>query len=384
MEILINGDRLVREFVELTAIDSVSFKERAMADKLSAKLRDIGFEVYEDHAGEALGGSAGNIYGYLPGDVPGAPLLFSAHLDTVEPGVGKKAIVHPDGRITSDGTTVLGADNIAGVTEILEGIRSIREAGIAHRAIEVLFPIAEEVYVKGSGQFDFQNIKAKDAYVLDLSGDVGGAAIRAPSLISFRISIIGKAAHAGFEPEKGVHAISVMSRAIGKVKQGRVDEETTLNIGTLIGGTAANIVPDRCTCIGEVRSYDHAKAIAEIEKLSAIFAKATQEADALFEMETSVDLDAYSLSKASSVTERFEKACHALGLSGRLTSTFGGSDNHNLVKHGINGIVLSCGMYNVHSVSEYTKAEELKKGAALVAQLIAQDDIEPTQERSCE
>lgn len=372
MEILINKDRIVSEFAELTSIDSVSFKERAMADKLTAKLKEIGFEVYEDNAGASIGGSAGNLYGFLPGEI-GTPLLFSAHMDTVEPGVGKRAIVHTDGTITSDGTTVLGADNIAGVTEILEGIRSIREAGIAHRAVEVLFPIAEEVYVKGSGRFDFGRIKAKEAYVLDLGGDVGVAAIQAPTLISFRISVIGKAAHAGFDPENGVHAISVMSRAIGKVKQGRVDEETTLNIGTISGGTAANIVPDRCTCRGEVRSYDHAKALRQIEKLKEVFAETTREAGALFQMETSVDLEAYSLTKEASVAERFKKACHTLGLSGELISTFGGSDNHNFVKHGIDGIVLSCGMYNVHSVSEYTKAEDLKKGAALVAQLITEE-----------
>lgn len=369
MEILINKERITKEFIELASVDSISFGERAAADKLIRKLREIGFAVCEDDAGKYYGGSAGNIYGFLAGNQSGGSVLFSAHMDTVEPGIGKKPTLRGDGTIVSDGTTVLGADNVAGLVEILEGIRCLRESGTPHRNIEVLFSIGEEVYIKGTDKFDFGKIKSREAYVLDLSGDVGSAVVRAPSLISFQIIITGKSAHAGFEPENGINAILLASKAIGKIKQGHIDPETTLNIGTIAGGTAANIVSEECVCTGEIRSFSHAKALEQTEKLKETFAEALNGTGATFRINTAVELDAYQLPENAPVTERFLKASRALGLAGRVTSTFGGSDNHNFMKHGISGIVLSCGMYNVHSVAEYAKVDELAKGAALVAAL---------------
>ncbi len=370
MEILVNRKRIENEFVELVSVDALSFGERHIADILTDKLKAIGFEVYEDSAGNAYGGNAGNIYGYLPGSANGDPVLFSAHMDTVSPGIGKKTIFHDDGMITSEGDTVLGADDAAGLTEILEGIRCIKESGTAHRAVEVLFPIGEEVYLKGTDKFDFGKIKAKEAYVLDLSGDVGSAAVCAPSLISFQAEITGKAAHAGFAPENGVHAVAVMSKAISRLKQGHIDEETTFNIGTIGGGTATNIVPEKCVCTGEVRSFRHDKALAQIEEMKKVFSEEAEKASADFSADVTVHMEAYRVPESSPVTKRFLKSCETLGFDGKLVSTFGGSDNHNFMKHGISGIVLSCGMYDVHSVHEYTKTEELIKGAELVAQLI--------------
>lgn len=370
MEILINRERITSEFVELVSIDAVSFREREMADRLTCKLRELGFETSEDAAGESLGGNAGNIYGFLPGTGRGEPILLSAHMDTVEPGIGKRALVQEDGTITGDGSAVLGADDAAGLVEILEGIRSVRESGLPHGDVEVLFSIGEEAYIQGTNRFDFGKIRSRQAYVLDLSGDVGSAAIQAPSLISFKITVAGKASHAGFDPESGIHAIAAAGRAISEIKQGRVDEETTCNIGTISGGTAANIIPDRCVLSGEVRSFDHKKALAWVEKLRATFTRAAAEEGAAVSMETSVDLTAYRLDEKDRTVERFRDVCRRLGLPGSLTATFGGSDNNNFARCGIRGVVLSCGMFQVHSVREYAKIEELVKGAELVAGLI--------------
>lgn len=232
----INEQRIRDEFAELVEIDSLSFAERDMADCLKKKLLSMGFSVEEDNAGSHYNGNAGNVYGYLKGTLPGEPILLSAHMDVVEPGIGRQAVFSGDGRITSAGDTVLGADDVAGIVEILEGIRAVLEAGLPHRDIEVLFPIAEELYIKGTNVFDFEKIRARDAYVLDLSGKIGTAALQAPSIISFQVTVRGKAAHAGFEPEKGIHAVALMSKAIGKIKQGHIDEKTTFNIGTVMGG----------------------------------------------------------------------------------------------------------------------------------------------------
>lgn len=370
MEILINQKRLTDNFKEMASVDALSFRERDIADILINELTELRFEVYEDNSGSSFGGNAGNIYGFLSGSIKGESVLFSSHMDTVSPGIGKKPILHADGTITSGGSTILGADDAAGLAEIIEGIRAVKESGIAHRDIEVLFSIGEEVYLKGTGKFDFSRIKSKEAYVLDMSGDVGTAAVKAPSLISFQITITGKAAHAGFEPEKGINAVSIAAKAISRLKQGHIDEETTLNIGTISGGEASNIVPEKCVCTGEVRSFSHRKALEQIDTVKRIFSDAANEAGAECQANISVHMEAYQVEKSSSAVTRFLKACRILGLEGNLVSTFGGSDNHNFVSHGINGIVLSCGMYNVHSVHEYTKVNELIKGTELVARLI--------------
>lgn len=363
-------NRLQQEFLELTAIDSVSFRERQMADRLKERLQKLGFEVTEDQAGEAYGGTAGNVYGYLKGMLPGPGVLFSAHMDTVQPGLGKKAILQEDGRITSEGDTVLGADDVAGIVEILEGIRRIQEAGLPHRDVEVLFAIGEEVYTKGTALFDFRQIRAGSAYVLDLSGPVGTGAVKAPTLISFAVTVKGKAAHAGFNPEDGIHALQIMCRIVGEIPQGHMDQGTTLNIGLISGGEASNIVPASCTCKGEIRSYDHEKALALLDEVTRKFQEAAEAEGAKAYVESSVDLTAYQVEEHAPVVEKFKSACTRLGIDCQLTSTFGGSDNHNFMLHGIPGIVLSCGMYEVHSVREYTRVQDLELGAQLVKELI--------------
>jgi len=373
-QIKIDEESIRREFAELSSIDSVSFAERKMADRLVQKLTEIGFEVWEDNAGKYYGGNAGNLYGFLKGSLPGAPILLSAHMDTVQPGIGKKAVFLEDGRIVSEKDTILGADDLTGIIEILEGIRSVRRAGILHRDIEILFPIAEEVYIKGSNLFDFDKIKAKEAYVLDMKGKVGAAALQAPSLISFQVAIYGKSAHAGFEPENGVHAISVMSKVLGSLKQGHVDKDTTFNIGTITGGTAINIVPDFCECAGEVRSFNHKRALQCIKDVERAFQRAAAEAGAKVCIKSNVDLFAYQIEKTDPVVKRLERALAQMGIEPVLTTTFGGSDNNNFVKHGIHGIVLSCGMFEVHSTQEYTTIGEIMLGAELVARLVSDEN----------
>ena len=344
-------NELLEEFAGFTEIDSVSFGERRMADLLKENLRALGFETEEDDAGSHYGGNAGNVYGFLKGSLSGEPVLFSAHMDTVEPGIGKKAVFQEDGRITSDGTTVLGADDAAGLTEILGGIRRVLSSGKPHRDIEVLFPIAEEVYTKGTRVFDFSKICSKEAYVLDLSGPVGSAAVQAPSLISFVLTIHGKAAHA-------------------RLPQGHVEEDTTLNIGLIRGGTATNIVPESCIVEGEIRSYSHEKALSYMEAVRRVFREEAEKSGGSLEDEVSINLVAYHTGEEEASVKNFRRAAKKLGLSGELTETFGGSDCNTFAEHGIRGIVLSCGMYQPHSTREYTTVEDLEKGAALVEELI--------------
>ena len=218
--IQINEARIRAEFDELARIDSESFGEREMAERLKEKLAELGIQAKEDDTAEKIGGNAGNLFGTLKGGLPGTPILLSGHMDTVAPGIGKKPVFHEDGTITSDGTTVLGADDLTGVIAILEGIRAVQEAGILHRDIEILFAAAEEPFTRGSSEFDFSQMKAKESYVLDVTGPVGTAILQAPTILSFEAAVKGRAAHAGFEPEKGIHAIQTATRAIAALKLG--------------------------------------------------------------------------------------------------------------------------------------------------------------------
>jgi len=371
---MINEKRLTENFVELVSIDSPSFGERQIADYIKPQLLSLGFMVTEDDGGEKLGGNCGNIYGYLKGNLPGKPLLFCTHMDTVEPAIGKRAIVESDGTIHSDGTTVLGADDFAGIASLLEAFRTVTEKGLPHRSIEVLLTVAEEVYDRGAEVFDFVKIQAEEAYVLDYSGEAGSAAYAAPTILSFSLKIIGRAAHAGFAPEKGIHTIAVAAKAISNINMGHVDADTTANIGTITSGTAANIVPDCCVISGEIRSYRHERALEEWEHIKHVFSAAAAEMNAALKFEVRCAIHAYETPLSAPVIRHFQVACSSLGLPPKLTRTFGGSDNNLLAQHGIKGIVLACAMYDCHTRSEYTSVQELASTANLVVQLITANE----------
>lgn len=363
----VNEKRLLEEFLELTAIDSVSFEERQMADILLKKLQELGFEVMEDETGE----SAGNVYGFLKGTVPGPGILLSAHMDTVQPGKGKKPVVAED-RITSDGTTVLGADDVSGIVEILEAVRMIQEAKVPHRDVEVLFPFAEEAYVKGSAQFDYSKVKAKEAYVLDSSGPVGAAVLQEPTLISFCVAVKGKASHAGFAPEQGVNAILAAANAVSRIRQGRIGKDSTVNIGMISGGTATNIVAEECICRGEIRSNIHETALELLKEVENVFLTEAQKFGAEAKLDYEINLVAYKVSEDAPVVQHFKAACEKIGIEPKLSVSFGGSDNNSFARNGIPGVVLTCGMQNIHTTKEFIMLSDLRKGAELTASLIGE------------
>ena len=377
--------RIIDEFLSLVAIDAPSFQERGVADYIRKELIDLGFTVEEDESGNVFGSDTGNIYAYKKGNLEGTPLLFSAHMDTVQPGIGKKAIVHPDGRITSDGTTVLGADDLSGVVAILEALRIARDEKIELRDIELLFTIGEEVYLKGSEVFDYKKIQAKEAYVLDLCGPIGTCAIQAPTLLAFEVAIHGKSAHAGFAPETGINAIAIAGKIIGEIKQGRLDDETTFNIGTITGGSGTNIVSDLCTFKGEIRSLNHDTTLSELKKLENFIGEKIAEYNrenqgnegnqdneekATYTLTTSFGCVAYKVAKEDSVVLRHGEICQKLGVEADYITTFGGSDNNNFLLHGIQGVVLACGMEQVHTTKEYTEIDSLLKSTEIVLELM--------------
>ncbi|MCL2865610.1 MAG: M20/M25/M40 family metallo-hydrolase [Lachnospiraceae bacterium] len=363
-------NRIWNTFKTLTTIDSLSLQERTFCDTLTKELQNLGVETFEDSAGKQLGGNTGNLYGFYPGALKKPPLLLSAHMDTVTPGIGKQAVVDEKGVITSAGKTILGADDVSGIVVILETLKRLKESGQMHRPIELLFTVAEEVYCLGSAIADYNKITAKESYTLDLSGCIGDAANAAPTVLNFIITVKGKAAHAGFAPHKGIHAIKIATDAIAQIELGEPTPGLTVNIGTIHGGLAGNIVPEQCSVTGEIRSLNHQAVLEQWELIQTIFDTTAKKRNGHLDIQGDIKVTAYETPKNSAVVERFVRACQKIDITANIKSTLGASDQNNFALHGIAGIVVSCSMHQVHSTDEFARLDELEQGVALLTEII--------------
>ncbi|NMB02214.1 MAG: M20/M25/M40 family metallo-hydrolase [Firmicutes bacterium] len=365
----INQQRLLDEFLELIQIDSAPKDERLIADALIPKLKELGMQVTEDDAGSKIGGNAGNIIAVLEGQKDAPALLFCAHMDRVEPGRGIKPQVK-DGTITSDGTTILAADDVAGIAAILEAIRVVREQQIPHGRIEILFTVAEEGGLYGAKSLDPSKLEAKAGYFLDAGGPVGTIVVQAPAQKSIKATIHGKAAHAGVAPENGLSAILVASQAFTKMKLGRIDSETTANIGVIQGGVATNIVPDRVDFKGEARSLNNDKLEQQVKHMVEVINTTCAELGAKADITVDHSYSAFALTPEDYVVELATKAAKAMGLEPRLESTGGGSDANIINGYGIPSVVLGMGYTDVHTTSEAIPVDQLNAAAQLVLTII--------------
>ena len=289
------------------------------------------------------------------------PVLFAAHMDTVQPGRGRRAVVTPDGRITSDGTTVLGADDGAAIACITEAIRELEEEKVPHREIELLFTTAEEAYTVGASAADLAKIRAKEAYIADDSDVIGAYSVHEPTLISFRIEVTGRAAHAGFEPEKGISSILAASRAIAAAEQGRIDPETTLNFGLIRGGTATNAVPEKTVVEGEIRSTVHQRALDLYEQTAELFSKEAVAIGGFARAESTVHLIAYHVPEDSKALGNYKRVLAGLGIPLHPYPSFGGSDVNVLRRKGIDGLCIGNSMYRAHTTEEYAVIDEMTR-----------------------
>ncbi|MCR5053758.1 MAG: M20/M25/M40 family metallo-hydrolase [Lachnospiraceae bacterium] len=368
----VNRERLLKIFTELTAIDSLSFKEGAMAGAVIRILEDLGIPVTEDDSCDRTGSDAGNLFAkFYDESKEGKPaVLFSAHMDTVAPGISKKAVLHEDGKITSDGSTILGADDVAGIAEIIEAVQEIMEEGGEHENIELFFPVAEEAFTVGSSAFDISRSNADKAFFLDREGDVGSVTMSEPTLISFTVNIKGRASHAGFAPEKGINAIVIASKAIASLPVGRVDSDTTLAIGTIEGGVAVNVVPEKAVIKGEIRSRSDEKAFDTLEIVKKAFEKEASEAGGESAFQYEKHLTAYKVPEDSKALSDYKKAIGKLGISLIKEDSFGGSDCNTFKKHCIDSICIANAMWNIHTTDEYTLVDEMVKVTEIIKDIM--------------
>lgn len=369
-EFQINTKRLVETFCELVRTDSTSGNERQMADLIKKKLEEMGFKPYEDNAGEAIKGNAGNVIVKVSGKVDAPPLLFMAHMDTVEPGKGKVPVIDGD-IITSDGTTVLGGDDLAGVACILEAINILHEEKITHGDVYAVFSIAEESGLYGAKALDTSKIPAKYAFVLDEGGPIGTVAIKAPYHNKIQFKVKGKAAHAGVSPEEGINAIRAASVAISNLPfMGRIDEESTCNIGIISGGRATNIVPDEVIIEGELRSISEDKLDKFTNQWIESFNSSIEKEQAAVDIEVKRAYGGYSIPEDHPIMDLLKKATKALKFPLLPHSTGGGSDTNVLNTKGIPAVNLSVGMANVHGTNEQIAISDMTKAAALIVEII--------------
>ena len=366
----INKERMLKEFLSLVSIDSEPRKERQVADALLKIMQGMGIEALEDGIAKQIGGDTGNIVAKIAGNIPGAPTVaFAAHLDRVSPGLGIKPQIR-DEVIYSDGTTILAADDLAGVVQMLEAVRILKEQKIAHGDVELLFTVSEESGMLGAKNFDRSLLKADVCYFLDGLGDVGAVINQAPSQARLSVKIIGRPAHAGLSPESGISAIQVASDAINKMNLGRIDEETTCNVGTIKGGLATNIVPEVVEIMAEVRSRNEAKLHSQIKHMVDGFEAAAVKWGAKADIVVTHSYPALNVPADDPAVLWAMQAVRSIGATPRLEATGGGSDGNILAGKGLTSIVLSVGMERVHSKDEYIKIEQLTKGAELLLAII--------------
>ncbi|MCW3489913.1 M20/M25/M40 family metallo-hydrolase [Dethiobacter alkaliphilus] len=366
---MVNRERLVQEFLEVVKINSQTRNERAMADFLKGKLTEIGLEVTEDRAGESVGGNAGNVVGVLGATADKPAIMFSAHMDRVNPGDNIQPRVEGD-IIKSGGDTILGADDGAGLVGIMEMLRVVKENNVAHGPIEVVFTIAEEGGLNGSRNLDVEKLQAKRGVILDCSGDAGLVINQAPTQDEIVAKIHGRAAHAGAAPEKGINAIAVAAKAISRMQVGRIDEETTANVGVIQGGSAVNIVPDYVEVKCETRSLKEEKLVKATEAMVAAFVQAGAEANARVEMDVNRLYPAYHIPEDHEFLKLIKEAGQAVGLEVKLEAVGGGSDANIFNGKGIVAVNMAVGNEEVHTVQEYQKISELVKAVEMAVKIV--------------
>ncbi len=365
---MVKPQRLIEDFTLFASTSSPSFSEGAFAELLRERLETMGAQVLFDDSAQRTGSDTGNLIARFVGTIPdAAPFLLSAHLDVVSPAKGVIPLLE-DGVFRSAGATVLGADDKSGIVEILEALRILKEQGIPHGPIELVLTVCEEVGLLGAKELDFSLIRARRGLALDTTG-VDILIHRAPAANRMRFRVLGREAHAGIAPETGISAIEVAARAIAPMRLGRIDEETTANLGTIAGGLAGNIVPRELWVEGEVRSHNPEKLSAQTAHMCECFEEAARQSEKIIdgmpvraeiEMELNSDYPAMHVPLDSPLVSLVQQAASSIGRPLSVRAGGGGSDANIFNARGIETLILATGMSRVHSVDESVSVADME------------------------
>ena len=360
---------VARLFLELAALPSPSGEERAVADHVRAYLRDLALDVDEDDAGSRIDSSIGNLFCRVAGAGGGTPLFFCAHLDTVRP-FGAIEPVLSDGVVRNGAGTILGADNKAAVASMLEATRRLVAEQRPHAGIELLFTPKEEVGLRGAEAFDETRLNARVGYVYDHAGPVGEVILGAPYQCKLDVVFRGRAAHSGMYPEEGRSAIAAAARAIADLRLGRLDEETTANVGQIEGGTARNIVPDRCSFWAEARCHDERKLGELIEEMLETVTFAAQLGECDVETKVEPAAKGYRFRRDDMPVRLAAAALERAGLQPSYGLSGGGADANVFNDRGLQCVNLANGMTDIHTPEERISVEDLERMVEVTLALV--------------
>lgn len=375
---MISKERMTGHLMDIIRIDSPSRKEKSVAEKLESEMESLGAECFYDEAGGKVGGEVGNLIVRFPGERKNVPPFFlCSHMDTVSPGEGIEPVVE-DGVMKSAGPTILGSDDKSGVSIIVEVLRTLREKNIASSDIEVVFTICEETGLLGAKHLDASALGSPYGIVLD-SSTPARLVLRCPCSDLMTVKIHGVEAHAGLCPENGISAIEVLSDAVSEMKLGRIDHETTANIGKVSGGSAINIIPGMVEVRAEARSHDEEKLDAQISHMSDCFAEAVEGREltvdgkrlrARAEIEVARIYPLMNVSPESRPARLVREAAGNLGHDIEFHTSGGGCDANYINEKGIECVNLGTGMYELHTVNEYLVLEEFFRSAEIVLETL--------------
>jgi tripeptide aminopeptidase len=364
-------------FAELCRIESPSGSERRCGERVVAELRALGVAVEEDGAGAQVGSDCGNLLARVPGGSGGgASLLLCAHLDTVPAQAAVEPVLR-EGVWENSNEAILGADNKAAIAVLLALARRVNSEG-APIDLELLFTVAEERSLAGARAFEAARLRSAFGYVFDHASPIGEAIVASPSHFRVDAAFHGAAAHAGLHPEEGRSAVLAAARAIASLPCGRVDDQSTLNVGLISGGSAINVVPEHCSLSAEVRSLDDSRA----EALVAELVQRCYEAANLPDCDCDVDVSAqrtfsgYRLPSSSRPLAVAERALSACGHEPRRVSSGGGSDANALIAAGFQCVNLANATEHAHEPGERVSEAALEQMLAVAVALVEEAALE--------
>jgi tripeptide aminopeptidase len=345
-------------FLELAAVPSPSGEERAVADLVLGYLRDLGLAADEDDTGPALGSSMGNILVSVEPTADGESVFLCAHLDTVPPVEAIEPVVE-DGVVRNRNAAILGGDNKAAVAVMLDAVRRVLAENKPHAGIELLFTSKEETGLEGAYAFDTSRLRSRVGYVYDQAEPPGGIILGAPSAELIEVTFRGRASHAGMFPEEGRSAIAAAARAVSEMRLGRIDAETTANIGTIEGGTAANVVPDYCHFVGEARSHDDRKLADQIQSMQDAITFAAGVGECEVETKLTRHYTAYRFAKDDLAVRLAAGALARCGFEARYSLSGGAADANVFNQRGLQCVNLANGMAEIHTPDEHIAVADI-------------------------
>ncbi len=369
---MVQESRLVDLFLELLAFNAPARQEKPIVAFTKALLESEGFSVREDNAAAAIGGNANNLIVHLPGTEPTAPRVFlSAHFDTVEP-TENLVVSEVDGIFRSAGNTILGADDRCGVAAAIEALRCLRDSGEPHGDVFLLLSVAEEIGLLGAKQVPIEELNLDFGFILDTGPPVGTFVTRAAWHDKLEITVHGRPAHAGKEPELGIDAIATAAKAISEMRLGRLGPETTANIGLITGGTATNVVPAKVTVIAEARSTNETELENQIDHMIQCFVSAANSSGAEVSVHHHRHYAGYVIDPDRTVVRVAEAASRSLGLNPDHRVTLGGSDGNIYNARRLPCVVLATGMDHIHTHAEQISRADLVLTAKIALECLLQ------------